>query len=71
MNALRSITSLREEPQFSESVSAIATALKYISRDLVGVIATDMPLAPPILLSLVGQFKKNAENASIIIAKAM
>lgn len=61
LNPLRSITSLREEPQFSGPVSAIATALKQISTDLVGVIATDMPLAPPILLSLVGQLKKNID----------
>ena len=61
LNPLRSITSLREEPQFSGPVSAIATALRHISSDLVGVIATDMPLAPPILLSLVGQLKKNID----------
>ncbi len=61
LNPLRSITSLREEPPFSGPVSAIATALKHISTDLVGVIATDMPLAPPILLSLVGQLKKNID----------
>ena len=61
LNPLRSITSLREEPQFSGPVSAIATALRHISSDLVGVIATDMPLAPPVLLSLVGQLKENID----------
>ncbi len=61
LNPLRSITSLREEPKFSGPVSAIATALKHISSDLVGVIATDMPLAPPILLSLVDQIEKDID----------
>lgn len=52
---VRPIEVTREEPINSGPVAGIAAGLVLVETDLVGVIATDMPFAVPLLSQLVGQ----------------
>jgi molybdopterin-guanine dinucleotide biosynthesis protein A len=56
-----SVIRVQESPAGSGPVAGIAAALPHIHTDIVGVIATDMPFAAPVLTALVHELSTDAD----------
>ena len=61
LSSVRAVQITREQPIHGGPVAGIAAGLALVETDLVGVIATDMPFAAPLLSQLVNQLPNEAD----------
>lgn len=68
-NPVRSVQITREQPIHGGPVAGLAAGLEIVETDLVGVIATDMPFAVPLLSQLVNQLPNEVDGVVPIDAQ--
>lgn len=63
------VTLVREDPIGSGPAAGLAAALAFVETDLVGVLATDMPFAVPVLNDLIAQVTADVDGCIALDAQ--
>jgi molybdopterin-guanine dinucleotide biosynthesis protein A len=63
------VTVVREEPIGSGPAAGLAAALGFVETELVGVLATDMPFAVPVLTDLIAQMSSHVDGCIAVDEK--